>query len=109
MESEIFGSHQMTVSGDPEKCVNPRTSVTRLLVLERGVFDGYPATKVILKPITGRRHQLRVHCAHLGHTIVGDFTYSRKRDVIPKRTFLHAFRYCSRVVSVGEEERVIFS
>ncbi|XP_039281811.1 RNA pseudouridylate synthase domain-containing protein 1-like isoform X2 [Nilaparvata lugens] len=67
---------------------------TQMLVIERGVFtpDGYPATKVLLKLITGRRHQLRVHCSHLGHTIVGDYTYSNRRDTKPPRTFLHSFR-----------------
>lgn len=52
----------------------------------------YPATKVLLKPITGRRHQLRLHLSHVGHTIVGDFSYSNRRDVWPHRMFLHAQR-----------------
>ncbi len=28
-----------------------------------------------LRPITGRTHQLRVHCAHIGHPILGDPQY----------------------------------
>jgi RluA family pseudouridine synthase len=32
-------------------------------------------TWVELRPETGRTHQLRVHCAHLGHPIVGDGLY----------------------------------
>ncbi len=28
-----------------------------------------------LKPMTGRTHQLRLHCAHIGHVIVGDGKY----------------------------------
>lgn len=56
-------------------CKRPRSAMTRLRVLELGTYDNYPATKVLLKPITGRRHQLRVHCSALGHTIVGDFSY----------------------------------
>jgi tRNA pseudouridine32 synthase / 23S rRNA pseudouridine746 synthase len=35
-----------------------------------------PYTRLRLKPITGRTHQLRVHCAALGYPIVGDPTYS---------------------------------
>ena len=72
-------------------------------------------TQVLLAPVTGRRHQLRLHCHRLGHTIVGDFTYSGKRwvckksgiiwfcrletnhsctsrDVLPPRMYLHAHR-----------------
>jgi 23S rRNA pseudouridine1911/1915/1917 synthase len=30
---------------------------------------------------TGRTHQIRVHCAHIGHPIVGDGTYSRCRKL----------------------------
>ena len=32
-------------------------------------------TRVSLRPITGRTHQLRVHLRHLGHPIVGDALY----------------------------------
>ena len=28
---------------------------------------------MILEPLTGRRHQLRVHCHSLGHTILGKY------------------------------------
>ncbi|MFL0789795.1 MAG: pseudouridine synthase, partial [Prochlorococcus sp.] len=39
-------------------------------------------------------HQIRVHCAHMGHPIVGDFTYSRCRKLpieLPGQA-LHAFQ-----------------
>jgi len=75
-----------------DTCVNHRAARTKLVVLERGTFDGEPATKILLAPITGRRHQLRVHCDVLGHTIVGDWTYSGRKDVKPHRMFLHAHR-----------------
>ena len=48
-----------------------KPSVTEFQVLER--FDGY--TKLALRPVTGRTHQLRVHCAHMGHPILGDPQY----------------------------------
>ncbi|KQW43457.1 MULTISPECIES: RluA family pseudouridine synthase [unclassified Roseateles] len=33
-------------------------------------------TRVVLEPLTGRTHQLRVHLAHLGHAILGDTLYA---------------------------------
>jgi 23S rRNA pseudouridine955/2504/2580 synthase len=33
-----------------------------------------------LKPVTGRTHQLRAHCAHIGHPIVGDPKYFAKEN-----------------------------
>ena len=45
--------------------------LTEFRVLQR--FDGY--TKLELRPVTGRTHQLRVHCAHMGHPILGDPQY----------------------------------
>ena len=40
----------------------------------------------------GRQHQLRVHTDYIGHTIVGDYTYSMRQDVQPPRMMLHAHR-----------------
>ncbi|XP_063225590.1 RNA pseudouridylate synthase domain-containing protein 1-like [Bacillus rossius redtenbacheri] len=85
------GSHRMCVASSPH-CESPRPASTRAVVAQRGLYDGAPATKLLLRPITGRRHQLRVHCASAGHTIVGDYTYSDRTDVAPYRMFLHALR-----------------
>jgi len=35
-----------------------------------------PNTRVMLEPLTGRSHQLRVHMAALGHAILGDALYA---------------------------------
>lgn len=40
-------------------------------------FDPHtPCTRVLLAPVTGRSHQLRVHLAALGHPILGDALYA---------------------------------
>jgi tRNA pseudouridine32 synthase/23S rRNA pseudouridine746 synthase len=46
-------------------------------------------TRVWLRPLTGRSHQLRVHCQCLGHPIVGDPIYGSDCG---DRMLLHACR-----------------
>ncbi|CAK6963352.1 RNA pseudouridylate synthase domain-containing protein 1 [Scomber scombrus] len=82
-------THMMCIEGT-EGCENPKPCQTELTVLEFGLYDGDPATKVLLQPLTGRTHQLRVHCRAIGHPIVGDFTYSSGADDSPYRMMLHA-------------------
>lgn len=53
------------VRPDGKRCI------TEFQVLGR--FAGY--SKLALRPITGRTHQLRVHCAYMGFPILGDPQY----------------------------------
>ena len=48
-----------------------KPSRTEFSVLERKAG----ITKLALRPITGRTHQLHVHCAHMGYPILGDPQY----------------------------------
>lgn len=43
-------------------------------------------------PLTGRRHQIRVHLAWIGHPIVGDPLFDRTAAANGLRTYLHAWR-----------------
>lgn len=52
-----------------------KPSVTEFQVLER---KG-KLCKLELRPITGRTHQLRVHCAHCGFPIIGDPQYGGEK------------------------------
>jgi 23S rRNA pseudouridine1911/1915/1917 synthase len=62
---------------------------TRLRVVERGGR----LTLVALEPVTGRTNQLRIHCAHAGHPIVGDEWYAPEGG---PRLCLHAARLSFR-------------
>lgn len=48
-----------------------KPSVTEYRVLERRG----QICKIALRPVTGRTHQLRVHCAHMGFPVLGDPQY----------------------------------
>lgn len=60
------GNERMVVSADG------KPSVTDFSVIETA---GQTAAWLALKPHTGRTHQLRLHCAEMGHPIVGDGKY----------------------------------
>lgn len=49
-----------------------RTEVT---VVRRYVTRAGAATLVDVRPYSGRKHQIRIHLAHVGHPIVGDKIY----------------------------------
>ena len=68
------------------KFTDSKESVTRYHVLER--FKD--KTLLELKPETGRTHQIRVHLSYIGHPIVGDRTYGKKRCDLIGRQALHA-------------------
>lgn len=69
--------------------VDGKEAITEFKLLEK--FKDY--SLVELSPLTGRTHQLRVHCKELGHAIIGDVKYGGK-DVIKRdlarRVCLHA-------------------
>ncbi|MFM8550772.1 MAG: RluA family pseudouridine synthase [Nitrospiraceae bacterium] len=71
---------------------NPKASATDYLVLER---LGKLATRVELRPRTGRTHQIRVHLASMDHPVLGDPTYGGRKVKTPgeiemPRVMLHA-------------------
>lgn len=77
-----FGSGRMGVDA-----AEGLPSVTRYKVMER--FPCY--TLLSVHPLTGRRHQIRVHLYSLGHPVVGDRLYGDRRLQNPfDRIMLHA-------------------
>ncbi|MBO0725013.1 MAG: RluA family pseudouridine synthase [Blastocatellia bacterium] len=65
-------------------------------------------TLLELEPLTGRTHQLRIHCDLIGHPIVGDPIYASTADPIAtkhklKHHLLHAARLVFRHPATGKE------
>ncbi len=69
-----------------------KPSQTHFKILQK--FENY--TLVEAKPVTGRTHQIRVHCREAGHPIIGDEKYGLQeqnrafRDAGFGQLFLHA-------------------
>jgi 23S rRNA pseudouridine955/2504/2580 synthase len=86
-----------------------KPSETRFRILEQ--FKD--ATLVEASPITGRTHQIRVHCLHAGHPIACDDKYGdadfslRMQKLTLKRLFLHARSLA--FIHPATEERVSFN
>jgi 23S rRNA pseudouridine1911/1915/1917 synthase len=76
-EEDAWPKWRVTVGG--------REAVSRLRVVERRAS----LSLVELEPVTGRTNQLRIHCAHAGHPIVGDDWYG---GASASRLCLHAAR-----------------
>lgn len=74
-----IGRHQ----GDRKKMAvipiekGAKEAVTHWKTLER--IGNYTLMQFLLE--TGRTHQIRVHCSHLGHPLVGDPTYGTNRSL----------------------------
>ena len=82
-----------------------KPSVTEYAVLWRK--DGL--CKLSLRPVTGRTHQLRLHCAYMGFPILGDPQYGNEESrAISEKMAVFSQRLCAKRLSfvhpiTGEE------
>lgn len=76
-----------------------KRALTRVRLAAHGALGDQPVSLVWCAPVTGRRHQLRVHLAHVGHPIINDVKYGATApfdglgaslDGDAPRVFLHA-------------------
>lgn len=71
--------------------IDGKEAITNYQILKR--FKDF--SLIELKPLTGRTHQLRVHCKEIGHPIINDFKYGGKStnsQNLGSRLCLHAYK-----------------
>lgn len=73
-----------------ERCVNEngKPAITNYEVLK--TYDNFSLVKCILE--TGRTHQIRVHMAYIGHSLIGDTLYGNGKSNIIERQALHSYK-----------------
>ncbi len=70
-----------------------KPSVTRFMVLERNEA----LCKLALEPVTGRTHQLRLHCCYRGFPILGDPQYNSPKSIAKSAEMgLHYQQLCAK-------------
>ncbi len=94
-------SHRKKMAIVPEG--RGRASVSEYKTLES--FKNH--TLLEFHPLTGRTHQIRLHCQFLGCPIVGDLVYGRKNPTLEiSRHFLHASKL--KIVLPNEKQPRVF-
>ena len=113
---EAFGRIDAPIARRPLpsllRCISPegKPSITEYTVLARG--EG--VSLLALRPITGRTHQLRLHCAYKGFPILGDPQYgsAESQSLSRELGYTHQ-RLCAKRVTfihpITEEKVTIVS
>lgn len=104
------GEIDLPLAADPDN--NPRQIVdqghgrralTRYRVIGRSGEGEGAITRVELKPVTGRTHQLRVHLMAIGHPILGDLLYAPPQS---GRTHARMHLHAAAIAFIHPDRRV---
>lgn len=102
------GTVDLPISRSPDslfqRCIDPagQEAHTRYTVEQPG-----ERCLLRLRPLTGRTHQLRLHCAAIGHPLVGDWLYgTEERQLIP-RPALHSHELWLRQPITGQSLHIL--
>lgn len=94
--AQQYGSIDLPIKTDwdnrPKQMIhfeNGKRALTDYEVME--YMENTQQTRLNLKPITGRSHQLRIHCKEIGHPIIGCDMYAHEEALAASlRLMLHA-------------------
>eukprot|EP00923_Selenidium_pygospionis_P011246 GHVN01019488.1.p1 GENE.GHVN01019488.1~~GHVN01019488.1.p1 ORF type:complete len:484 (-),score=46.78 GHVN01019488.1:4160-5611(-) len=104
-ESVNLKEQTPALKGSMPEGSQPRSSLTYSRMVALGAGNSNQAAAVfVVKPVTGRKHQIRVHLSRLGLPVVGDDLYGQERTTLnqagrqlnarleptSKRTLLHS-------------------
>jgi len=99
-EKDLKGWYAKVLNKEEE---GAKKSITNWKVLKRG--DNY--TLLELEPLTGRTHQIRVHCATtLGHAIIGDWVYGQQNQEDSDLPLLHLHARSISIPYYHDEEPI---
>lgn len=83
---------EMKNQGTIDFPIDEKESLSSYLLLKTVNSERFEKLNLVqLTPHTGRRHQLRIHCAHIGNPILGDVEHGIEEKILKgKGLFLHA-------------------
>ncbi|MGY5355821.1 RluA family pseudouridine synthase [Wenyingzhuangia sp. IMCC45467] len=83
---------EMKNQGTIDFSIDGKESLSSYQVLKTVESERFQKLNLVqLTPHTGRRHQLRIHCAHIGNPILGDTEHGIENKILKgKGLFLHA-------------------